>query len=100
MSPFGGQSNESLAAGNHVDHPARGLPCAGEAGIATIKHDLNSGNNDTRRAAWDALGKTLAQRKQSIDDGASPAVRATREANGRGGGAAPTKRAGVRSEEN
>lgn len=72
---------------------------AGEAGIAQIKESLTTGNEDTRKAAWEQLGKTLALRRQSVDSGAAPSVRATRAANGRGGGAAPATRGGIRAEE-
>jgi hypothetical protein len=52
---------------------------AGEAGIAQIKESLTSGNEAQRKAAWEQLGKTLAERRRSVDSGVDPALRAQRQ---------------------
>lgn len=54
---------------------------AGEAGIKQIKESLTTGNEASRRAAFEAYGKTLAARRQSVDAGVDPKLRAARAGN-------------------
>lgn len=54
---------------------------AGEAGIKQIKESLTTGNEASRKAAFEAYGKTLAARRQSVDAGVDPKLRAARAGN-------------------
>ena len=54
---------------------------AGEAGIATIKENLTSGDSNKRRAAAEALAQVLAGRRRSVESGAPAGARQVRSKN-------------------